>query len=51
MTRHVAMLRGMVPVQPGMPELQRGCARASFGQVVTVLTRGHANFDAEAARR
>lgn len=49
MTRYVAFLRGVSPVNTRMAGLQRSFEHAGFGKVHTVLSSGNVVFDARAA--
>lgn len=48
MSRHVAFLRGVSPLNARMPDLRRCFERAGFRNVVTVLTSGNVAFTADA---
>lgn len=45
MTRYVAFLRGVSPMNAKMPELKQGFERAGFTEVKTVLASGNVVFD------
>jgi uncharacterized protein (DUF1697 family) len=49
MRRHVALLRGVSPMNARMPELKRCFERAGFTNVRTLLSSGNVVFDAAAA--
>ena len=49
MTRYVAFLRGVMPMNAKMAELKRCFERAGFTDVKTVLSSGNVAFDARAA--
>jgi uncharacterized protein (DUF1697 family) len=49
MTRYVALLRGVSPVNASMPELQRCFEAAGFANVRTLLASGNIAFDARTA--
>jgi uncharacterized protein (DUF1697 family) len=49
MTRYVALLRGVSPMNARMPQLQRCFEAAGFGNVRTLLSSGNVVFDADAA--
>src|SRR5262249_36544452 len=49
MTRYVAFLRGVSPVNASMPALKRSFEEAGFSDVQTVLTSGNVVFSARAA--
>ncbi len=49
MTRYVALLRGVSPLNAKMPELKRAFETAGFTKVNTVLSSGNVVFDARAA--
>lgn len=49
MRRHVALLRGVSPMNARMPELIRCFERAGFTNVRTLLSSGNVVFDAAAA--
>lgn len=49
MTRYVAFLRGVSPLNAKMPELKRAFEQASFDDVVTVLGSGNVVFSARRA--
>lgn len=48
MPRHVALLRGVSPMNARMPELKRCFERAGFTNVRTLLSSGNVVFDAAA---
>ena len=48
MTRYLAFLRGVSPVNASMPALRAAFEAAGFGQVRTVLGSGNVAFDAPA---
>ena len=48
MRRHVALLRGVSPMNARMPELKRCFERAGFTNVRTLLSSGNVVFDAAA---
>ena len=48
MSRYVAFLRGVSPMNAKMPELKRCFEEAGFGNVRTVLSSGNVVFDARA---
>jgi uncharacterized protein (DUF1697 family) len=49
MTRYVAFLRGVSPVNAKMPELKRCFEEAGFADVKTVLSSGNVAFNARTA--
>lgn len=49
MTRYVAFLRGVSPLNAKMPELKRAFEQASFEDVTTVLGSGNVVFNARRA--
>src|SRR3954451_17138364 len=49
MTRYVALLRGVSPMNCKMPELKRCFEAAGFGEVRTLLASGNVAFSAEPA--
>jgi len=49
LTRYVAFLRGVMPMNAKMAELKRCFERAGFTDVKTVLSSGNVAFDARAA--
>jgi uncharacterized protein (DUF1697 family) len=46
MSRYVALLRGVSPMNLKMPDLKRCCEDAGFGNVKTLLSSGNVVFDA-----
>lgn len=48
MSRYVAFLRGVSPMNLKMPDLKRCCEDAGFGNVKTLLSSGNVVFDASA---
>jgi uncharacterized protein (DUF1697 family) len=49
MTRHVAFLRGVSPMNCRMPQLKRCFEKAGFSNVKTLLSSGNVAFDASGA--
>ena len=49
MTRYVAFLRGVSPMNAKMPELKRAFEAAGFGDVKTLLSSGNVAFSARSA--
>jgi uncharacterized protein (DUF1697 family) len=47
MTRYVAFLRGVSPMNASMPELIKAFEAAGFGDVKTVLASGNVNFSSK----
>lgn len=49
MTRYVAFLRGVSPLNAKMPDLKRSFEAAGFGAVKTILGSGNVAFDARSS--